>query len=205
LNLNDVDWSVVRGSLIVLLVSAGISGALIYGGYAVAADAELKQRRDNGRFQAARVRYLTLDDEKRLIEEFAPQFAKLEEAGLIGDERRLSWVETLRTVAQGMKMPSLRYEISSQEKYKTEFEVPQGVFGVYSTEMRLKMGLLHGGDLGAVFAAMSAASRGLFTVTGCSVVRQVTRVTDDLNPSRPNLSADCRLEWMVTRKLEPQT
>lgn len=205
MSLADVDWSVLRGTIVVLVVSLTISGSLVYGGYSVASDAELQHLRAKGRFQAARARYLTLDDEKRVIEEFGPRFSELESAGLIGDERRLSWVETLRTVAQGMKMPALQYEIATQEPMTPEFTVPAGTFSVYGTEMRLSMGLLHAGDLPAVFAALGESARGLFTVTGCSLKRQTDELGVQVDPRKPNLKADCRLQWMVTRKPETGT
>jgi hypothetical protein len=202
--MGDIDWRVLRGSLIVLVVALGISGALIYGGYQVAIEAELTHKRDKNRFHAARKRYLTLDDEDRIIKEFAPQYVALEQAGLIGDERRLSWIETLRKVAKGMKMPSLRYEITSQEKLKPQFKVPGGVFGVYSTEMRLRMGLLHAADLPAVFAALTEAAQGLFTVTGCSMTREYSDLSANIDPSVANVEVTCRLSWMVTRKARPK-
>ncbi len=201
----SIDWRVLRGSIIVLVVALGISAALLYGGLDVAEEARLIHRGEQNRFQAARARYLTLDDEARIIKEFAPRFAELVDAGLIGEEHRLSWVETLRTVARGLKMPALRYEISSQERITPEYQIPPGIFGVYGTQMRLRMGLLHGADLPAVFLALSEAAKGMFTVAGCSIKRPYVELDPDINPREPNLTVDCRLTWLVTRKPERPT
>ena len=99
-------------------------------------------------------------------------------------------------------MPALRYEISSQEKVTPEYPIPPGSFGVYGTQMRLRMGLLHGADLPAVFLALSEAAKGLFTVSGCSITRPYAESMRDINPSEPNLTVDCRLTWLVTKKPE---
>jgi len=199
---DSIDWRLLRNSALVLVIALGISGALVYGGLDAAEHARLIHKGEKNRFQAARARYLTLDDEARIIQEFAPRFAEFVDAGLIGEERRLSWVETLRTVARGLKVPALRYEISSQEKVTPEYPIPPGSFGVYGTQMRLRMGLLHGADLPAVFLALSEAAKGLFTVSGCSITRPYAESMRDINPSEPNLTVDCRLTWLVTKRPE---
>ena len=200
MQLGDIDWRVLRGSIIVAVIAFAIAGALVYGGHQISSEAAAAERQSQNRSKSARARYLTLDDEKRLIEEFAPQYAALENAGLIGDERRLSWIETLRTVAKGMKMPALRYEIGAQERFEPDYPLPAGTFTVYGTEMRLQMGLLHAADLPAIFAALGEAARGLFTVTGCSLARPYAELGEQIDPSKANLSVQCRLRWLVTRK-----
>lgn len=198
----DIDWSMLRGALVLLVIALAIGGGLVYGGHHIASEAELVQRRGQGSFQAARARYLTLDEERRLIETFAPRYAALEDEGLIGEERRLSWVETLRAVARGMKMPALRYEISSQDTFEPDFPVPQGSYSVFATDMRLRMGLLHEADLPAVLTALAQGARGLFSVRDCSMVRRDGAFGGAPDPREPNLDVDCRLQWFVVRRPE---
>ncbi|MBT6277324.1 MAG: hypothetical protein HOI95_24730 [Chromatiales bacterium] len=205
MQLADVDWGLLRGATIVSFVSLAISGSLIFGGAKLASDAALEYSRDQQRYSSARQRYLTLDDEERLIREFAPQFAALQEQGLIGEEQRLSWVETLRAVAVGLKLPSLQYEISAQRELRPSYTTPAGTFKVYGTEMKLTMGLLHEGDLPAVLTALTQAARGQFSVEGCSLVRNSRGFSGPANPRQPNLDVECRLTWLLIRKPEPSS
>ena len=89
MQLADVDWGLLRGATIVSFVSLAISGSLIFGGAKLASDAALEYSRDQQRYSSARQRYLTLDDEERLIREFAPQFG----AARTGPHRRRAAAE----------------------------------------------------------------------------------------------------------------
>jgi hypothetical protein len=199
----EIDWKMLRGRTIMLVVCLSIGAGLVYGGLQQAELAEREYRRAHGHFQGARRRYLTLDDQQRLIEQFYPQYQALEKGGIIGAEMRLSWVETLKRLARGLKMPVMRYEISSQEEFRPTFDVPQGTFKVFTTDMRLNIGLLHEADLPAVITALSEAASGLFTVSGCSIKRRPIAFSGMPNPRKPNVDAACRLRWYVVKKPEP--
>lgn len=201
--LAKADWKVLRGSIVMMSVSVIISGGLIYGGQQLASDADQQYRRDYARYQSARARYLTLDDQQRMIEQYYPRYKALEDAGIIGTERRLSWIETLRNMARGLKVPQMRYEISTQEEFEPTFTLPQGTFKVFATDMRLSAGLLHEGDLPAMLAALDEAADGMFSVAGCALEVRADAFPPQPNPRNPNVNAECRLQWFVVRKPEP--
>jgi hypothetical protein len=203
--LASADWKVLRGAIVMTVVSVIISGGLLYGGRELADKADLQYRRDYGSYQGARARYLTLDDQQRTIEEFYPRYQGLEEAGMIGDERRLSWIETLRNMARGLKVSQMRYEISSQEEFEPAFELPRGTFKVYTTDMNLSAGLLHEADLPAMLAALDEAAEGMFSVAGCSMQVRANAFPVKPEPRNPNVIAECRLQWFIVRKPEPRS
>ncbi|NKC16862.1 MAG: hypothetical protein GKR94_33120 [Gammaproteobacteria bacterium] len=199
MRLADVEWRLLRGSMMVSAICLTLGGALIYGAAQIAAEAERRYMADRGRYQSARARYLRLDDEKRLLDEFAPKFALFREHGLIGTEQRLSWVEALRAVAVGLKLAALQYEIGTQEAFSPEFTVPAGSFKVFSTDMQLKMGLLHEGDLRALLTALEEAARGQFSVTNCRFDRSPGSFDDTTVASRANLEVRCNLRWLLVK------
>lgn len=200
--LDSIDWKELRGSGTVLAVALAIGGALVYWGIDFSSAAELEYKKGQSRFQAARRRYSTLDEQQRLIEQYYPQYQALEQAGVVGAEQRLNWIETLGNLARGLKIPVMRYEISSQEEFQPGFAVSQGAFKVFATEMRLTTGLLHEGDLPAIITALNEAASGLFTVSGCSMSRSTTTVIKKNDPRVPTVNAQCQLRWYIVKTPE---
>ena len=90
------DFSVLRGTLVgfvvCVLAAAGMLTASSYFKQRMAREYQL----NHNRFLSASRQYLAVDEEERIIEEFYPEFVRLYHGGLLGQERRLSWLETLR-------------------------------------------------------------------------------------------------------------
>ncbi|MEM7406786.1 MAG: hypothetical protein AAF458_15925 [Pseudomonadota bacterium] len=200
----NLDFRELRGATIMLVVALAIGGGLLYWGLQYAQTTETEFRKGQSRFKSAKRRYSTLDDQQREIEQYLPQYQALEEAGIIGDESRLNWIETLRGLAVNMKLPVMRYEISSQDELEPDFEFPSGNFKVFATEMRLTAGLLHEADLPMMVNALTEAANGLFTVSGCSIARRSRAFAGKPDPRKPNLDVECVLRWYVVRKPEPR-
>ncbi len=197
MKLAEIDWSVLRGALILLVVALLVSGGLFYGSSYVHDQVERENRSEQLNLTRVRSEYQTIDDEQRIIETYLPQYRTLEERGIIGSERRLDWVETLRAAAAKIRLPSLRYELFPQGEYRAEFPLPQGAYKVYESTMRLDLGLLHEGDLVALLAELNRNSEGLFTVSSCSIRRNGEQVR--FEPNVPNISASCELRWLTVR------
>ena len=68
-------------------------------------------------FRDASRKYLAVDDEERIIEAQYPAFKALYARGIIGQERRLSWVEALREAGTELRIPALDYRIEAQQLY----------------------------------------------------------------------------------------
>jgi len=196
-NLAEVDWLVLRQPLILLVFAVVIGGAFAGGAYYYASGVEREHLNESRRLTTARARYLTLDDEKRLIQEYYPQYEELTKQGRIGEEQRLNWVETLREVAAKIKLPSLSYEIGAQQEYEPDFPIDTGRFGVYASEMVLNIGLFHEEDLPRLFAELEREAAGSFSVANCRI--QLMSDAFQSNPTKSNLDAQCKLRWYVVK------
>ena len=189
----EIDWGVLRGAIIFLVVAVIVCVGLLYAGthFTEIAVNELRQVK-SGLFQV-RSEYQTIDDEKRIIETYLPQYRELEESGIIGNEQRLSWVESLRRSAKTIKLPALRYELSPQEEYAAEFPLPGGAYKVYSSNMVIDAGLLHEGDLFALLRELNRSAVGLFTVSKCYLRGSPGGIR--MEPKSKNVDARCDLRW----------
>lgn len=198
MKLADVDWGVIRGALILLVISVMVSGGLLGSSQYFWDKMDRKHKRERGAMLAARAQYQNIDEEAKLIEVYLPRFRDLESAGIIGNEKRLDWIDTLRQAASRVELPSLRYVIDSQEIYRPELTLPASVFRVYASNMALDLGLLHEEDLGALLDDLDQNAVGFYTVAHCDLRRTQPQFVQ--NPDAVNLSAQCGLRWLTIKQ-----
>ena len=195
MKLSEVDWSVLRRPVVVLGCSVALAVAFVASAGYYSNGVTHRHAMQEGRLSSARTRYLALDDEKRLIQEYYPQYEELGQQGRIGKEQRLNWIETLRQAASRLKLPSLRYEIGPQTEPTLDFPVPTGQFALFESEMILDIGLFHEEDLLRLLGELRKRAAGLFSVRGCRLEPSVKEIQTD--PSQANFQARCTLSWYV--------
>jgi len=191
----NIDWSILRGSLILLVVCVIISGGIIFGSYYFFNQMEQEYRRNNAQFQSISQRYLAVDEEEKMIKQYYPQFVALHNKGIIGKEHRLNWVEVLRKSGDKIKVPLLNYVIKSQNTYTPGFTVSLGRYQLRSSNMTLSMQLLHEGDLFDLFDELDRDADGLYNISSCEMSAGFSELKDD--PKASNISVKCELQWFT--------
>ncbi len=189
----DIDWSILRGALIIFLISLLIGTSLVAGSWYFKEEMLAKYNRNKWQFQAVSRQYLAVDEEERLIREYYPEFSTFFERGIIGREQRLNWIESLRASGDRIKLPSVKYTISSQDTYSPGFLVSSGNFKLYASSMKLSLSLLHEGDLLRLLDDLDRYALGTYSVSKCRFKR-LTQVIQR-NATKGNISADCDLLW----------
>lgn len=188
-----VDWSVLRGALGLFGLSVIASAILLTGSFLFRDEMRTVYRNNDTRFKTISRRYLDVDNEERLIRNYYPRFAALYKAGIIGHERRLDWVEALQRADADTGMPQLGYEIKSREAFTPAFSVNTGPFQIYDSTMKLRLGLLHEGDLARLLDDLNHYTSGLYSVSECSFHVRGPKIEMDLK--RANINAECALHW----------
>lgn len=199
---HDIDWQVLRGGIAALSVTLVLVAGVVLGGAWFKSGMQTAYEKDQRRFMATSRRYLALDEEERIIREYYPRFQELERAGLIGEEKRLDWTETLRQVSAELKLPSLSYAIAPRDIYQPPVDIQVAGYQPFASSMRLSAGLVHAEDLLRLFEALERRARGLFNVEGCTLTRTATAGGE--SPERANVNADCDLKWFTLRKPSPE-
>ena len=156
---------------------------------------EMKQEfeAEQGRFRAISQRYLSVDTEERIIREIYPRFISLYENGVIGNERRLDWLESVRSSKEDAQLLELDLRMESQALINPEYAWPSGGFDLRGSRMFLDMGLLHEGDLLNFFSQVNRRSPGLFSIAACKLSRLTPAF--DTKVVQNNLRAECELTW----------
>ncbi len=113
--------------------------------------------------------------------------------GLIGEPRRLAWIEAFREVADALALPNVKFTLEEsrvlQEGEDTHWQ--PGV-AMRITPMRIEMQLAHEGDFYRLLDGLSHRAPGLFSVDNCKLDWQA----DDIYTlSLTRLSGACDLSW----------
>ncbi|MCY4285380.1 MAG: hypothetical protein OXC65_08530 [Thiotrichales bacterium] len=195
-----IDWRMLRGPLGLVAGAAAIGTAVATGALQLQAEALRGYDREKNRLETVRARYRTIDEQKRQIETWLPAYRSLRAAGVIGEERRLEWIETLRAAAARVGLPSLRYRIEPRTAHEAGAGLDTGGHGAFSTVVHVEVGLLHEGDLERLFRELRSAEAGLFHIERCGIRRSGPDFV--MRPGAINLSAECDLRWFTFARSE---
>lgn len=190
----DIDWNVLWTPLLIFSVVMLFSITLIISSHLYMEHVNDQFERNNSQFRNISSKYLKVDEEEKLIQNFYPHFVKLYNDGLLGKERRLDWIEAIQTVSENLEIPTLRYEIASQEIRPNNMGINTGKFQIYQSPMTFKMDMLHELDLIRFIDRIDRLARGYFTVSRCTIVRKNKTIENDELTS--NLSAECKINWL---------
>jgi len=193
----DIDWGILRGAIIILVISLAASGTLVGGSFYFQNQMERQFARGNAQFQNISRRYLAVDEEEKQINLYYPRFLALYKNGVIGEEQRLNWIEVLRRTGDEIKLPSLNYEIKSQTVFVPQFSAKTGRFQIFHSGMSINANLVHEVDLLRVFEFLNRHAAGVYSVQGCKISRTSEQV--DLVAVRGNISARCDINWFTIR------
>lgn len=163
------------------------------------AEADQALLTQQGQLNQARQKYQASGLEKDTIVKYLPIYQELINDGFIGEERRIEWIDSLRTIHQQNKLFGIKYSIGLQEDYKPAFALNTGPFTLHRSVMKLELSMLHEGDLLTLLEALDAQQTTPFIVRDCEIVRLSAANKATLVP---NLLANCELDWLSIR--EPQ-
>ena len=197
MNRKDIDWSIIRGALIGLLLSILIGTSMVVGSYYFREAMKKEYNKHNAMFMNISQRYLAIDEEEKKIRTFLPEFVDLYHKGVVGQEQRLNWIETLKEAQNTVRLPSLSYNINSQRVNTPVFPVDLGRFKLYTSEMTLQLSLLHEGDLLNLLEHMDKRANGTFSMDTCTFTKAGSIVMD--NPKAPNITVNCNLDWYTIK------
>ena len=199
----EIDWPTIRGSMALFALALALAAAVAGGAAWFGEQQTLGYERQKARLGSIRSRHRTIDEQRRLIETWLPAFRALQETGVVGEERRLAWIEALREFAARAKLPSLRYRIERRTVYETEPSLDTTAYRPYSTVVRLEAGLLHEGDFERLIHGIESRDAGLHRIDRCHLRRAGPRFV--MRPGAVNLTAECDLRWITLAQMEARS
>jgi hypothetical protein len=194
-NLSSQDLRALTKPLIVLLVVAAAgAGLVVYSSQAVKKSKGEVEAQESALIEA-RNRVQQSGQEKDLIDRYVEPYRQLERLGVVGDEQRIGWIDALRAANREADLYGVEYDVGPQQPYTFVSEVSAGPLAVHQSIMKLRLGLLHEGDLFRFFQALAAQKAGTFSVNAC--ILEPLKVDLAVPVNQPTLHAECELAWIT--------
>ena len=194
MKLTSHDWKILQLPLIAFGFVVIVVLALISYTGDKKDQALAKLESQKSQLNQARQRFQTSGAEKETIVKYMPLYFDLVRRGFIGEERRIEWIDNLRTINQQYKLFGIHYSIGTQEIYKPLFQVDIGPFTLHHSLMRIETPLLHEGDMLTIFKALENRQSSPFMPSDCEINRLPGTTK---NKFVPNLGASCEIEWLT--------
>lgn len=194
---NKIDFQFLKRTLIFLSIALILSIGLIMLGQQYEAEKLDEYTRVKSSLGKSHRKYQKLVKDIDLIHLYTQSYKDYKKSGLIGTERRLSWIETLESVNDVLKLPMLSYALGPQEEFKLPKLKIDNKILVASTPMKLKIDLLHEEDLFAVLEGIDGNIDNLFTVDSCKITIIGLRKSKGLSTKSANLKSNCLLRWIT--------
>jgi hypothetical protein len=115
----------------------------------------------------------------------------MEDAGIVGPERRLDWTEQLRDLQRELRLPGMTYEFGPQTLL--EGSSPSG-YAYHASNLKVRLRLLHEGDLLNFLDRLQREAKAMVLVRNCRMARLPS---GDAGADGARLSAECSMEWVT--------
>lgn len=192
--MNAEEFKALRGPLILLVIMLIAASLAIYYTNSLREKAELAFKQQQNQLREAQTRMQRSGDEKAIIVQYVDKYRQLEQAGIIGDEQRINWLDSLRIANERTDLFGINYSIGIQQAYPYAAELDPGQISLRQSVMKLEFRLLHEIDLLRFFEVLRAQGSGLFHLDSCTMRR--TELTGALR-FQPNIAANCELAWIT--------
>ena len=192
--MNAEDFKALRVPLVLLVIMIIAAGAAIYHTNMLREKADLAFKQQQAQLREAQTRMQRSGDEKTIIVQYVDKYRQLEQAGIIGDEQRIDWLDSLRVANQRTDLFGINYSIGIQQPYPFAAELDPGQISLRQSLMKLEFRLLHEMDLLRFFQILRTQGGGLFHLDSCVMRR--TELTGGLR-FQPNIAATCELAWIT--------
>ncbi len=194
--MRNIDWFYLRRPLIMFGVAILIAVALVIAGHQYEKSQHEEYEKAVSTLRTTHRLYRNIVNDIDLLDQYRSLYNDYKSTGLVGEERRLSWIESLESTNEVLRLPTLTYSLRPQEDFsRPKFKVQRGV-EVQSSPMDLTMGLLHEEDLFALLEGLRLSIKNLFTVDSCTLTRQ-RAIDQSLDTKRSNLNGICTIRWVT--------
>ena len=115
MNISRSDFLMMRWSILTMCISALISVVILYSSNEYANNAQINHRNAQNLLNEARNRLATALQDQENMARYASEYGALIEQHMIGDDRRLDWMEGLEKIRQKNLVADFRYTIAPQK------------------------------------------------------------------------------------------
>ncbi len=193
------DFPLIKRAVLILAGTIGLSILLLAISSFALSSQQVRRNLAQQQFDAARNRLLEAENEKREVLNFQPKFVQLRAMGIVGDERRLDWIDAIKQIQDERNFLPITYEVFAQQTFVLDPNVPMANLELRGSKMSLNMKLLHEMDLFNFLHDLSRKS--FYQPLACTINRIGATIE---NPQPTGLAADCSLLWITMKEKQAE-
>lgn len=187
------DFAHIRSSILSAIVMLAIGAGLVLVSGTLHQSAIRKLTEASGQLKEYESKLRQVRSEENEIKQKAGLFRDLQARGIVSEEKRLDWAELINDISDQRKLLDIQYEFAPQQVL--DQEGGDDGYSIRSSTMRLRMKLLHEGDLINFVNDLKIQAKAQIRVRSCNVSR-VSR-TNMTEGEVALLIAECELEWLT--------
>jgi hypothetical protein len=139
-------------------------------------------------------RLLRIAHEEREVRDHVELYQRLKDLRILGEERRLEWVEALTRIRAEHGLLDLRYQVERQKVLKTLPGSPAGL-DLRASSMTVELALLHEGDLLRFLGDLRASGNAYYSVRHCTITR--VGPAPSIASIAPRLRGNCQIDLIT--------
>lgn len=201
MKLDAADLKRLKWAFVLLALLSALGGAAVFGTQLMHKDSVKKNREAGAARKDIQTRLTRARDEEQELREKIGRYQTLTTQGYIGTEMRLDWIETIARIKATRRIQKLDYEFSAQRPVDTA-TLPGGAsaggYEFMSSQLKLKMELLHEDDLLNVIADLRREVKAIIQVRSCTLERIATEAAQ--RSISAQLKTECTLEWITLKE-----
>jgi hypothetical protein len=152
---------------------------------------------------AAQERVMRVSEEEREIRNNLVFYDQMRERGVVSEQNRIDWIETIARIKRDRKLFEIKYRIEAQRGLDYAGVSATGAGDFTVSRMKLDMLLLHENDLLDFLADLQAARKGFVSVRQCTVTRIDREAPSAPTALQPRLRAECQVDLVSVKGIKP--
>jgi energy-converting hydrogenase Eha subunit C len=203
MNITRDDLERLRMPLAVTIVLLALGAAcVIASGYYLD---EARAAQDTTRLSrvAAQERVSRVAEEERGIREDLVYYEQMRQRGIVGEQTRLDWIESITRIKNERKLFEIKYNFDAQRPLDYPGLVATSGADFMVSRLKLEMLLLHEGDLLNFLADLQTGIKAHVSVRNCTVTRIERGAAPGTTALQPRLRAECQVDLVSLRGLKP--
>jgi hypothetical protein len=203
MNLRRDDLRHLRGPIVLALLAIAIGAFGLFFADSYRDSANRTRAATRASRIAAQERVARVSEEEREIRESLIDYERMREQGMLGDQNRIDWIESIARIKDSRKLFEIKYRIEAQRPLDYPGAVPASGADFVVSRMRLDMLLLHENDLLDFLSDLQAARRAFVSVRQCMVTRLDRGPAPGGTSLQPRLRADCQVDLVSVKGARP--
>jgi len=188
-----IDWIYLRRPAIIFLILVISSVVFYFGGLQFKNSENERFTKVKNALSSSHSALNKKSKEIALVDDYLDAYKALNDNGFIGDERRLSWVESIKETNKEIKLPSFNYTILAQKDFSRKGLKQNKRVKAMAYQIKIDLGVLHEEDIFKVFKLLDENVQSHFVVDACEVSIGQNK---ELKIDKANLKAHCIVNWV---------